>query len=1421
MKKAYFFGLFLALLLIVSSSYSQNKIPTANQMLFSSAQGREFWMAVPPNEADGQPLGNTNDISIDFYVTSSKNCTVTLEIPSLDFKKVKKVEAFKVTTFRTSAGETSFTWEVRESEKVLNRGIHIYADQPISVYMLNHRNVTSDGLLCIPTSAWGTEYIHCAYYDFYENLAGGEARGGGFIITAAEDGTKCNIELKGIGSGIAQTWGGRNIPTSYSVTLNKGDIYEVMGDGKSRGVFDLTGSRVVASKPIGLISFHKRTLIPSYNLYNGRNNLMEMIPPVSAWGKKYYSVEFARKNHGDFFRLVASQPNTTYRVKWYDKITGQLISQRGPSVLKNSGDFFEWNNTEAPLSGNTLEGIRGTSYFEADKPILVMQYSYSTDYDNAPEFDPFMVLVVPEEQYISATVFQTPDQESGFLTNWFNIIAVGDTLDPNATKLRSIVLDGKKVVTWEPQFLYNHIPNSNLYWAKISVPVGPHRITSDTKFGGYIYGFSSADGYGWPAAMAINKIDEVDTLPPVLYRVGDCGMFSTKATEKRNGGLNDNPRQVDQGIVSIELMDSSFNFNLILPDPFITYPPLYETTYRLEVVDKTKDAYCVVIVADKYGNYTLDTVAYVADKISVSPNPINFGNVRLNTTKTLTVKLTNDADSVVLVKSIRLQKSNVFTIISGGAPPEFTLNPHQSVDVVISYTPVTESIAPDILDKDSLLVETRCVNWSIFVKGRGVIPRIIVDDWDAGSVRINTTACMVAQNGVGLRIQNPGSDTLIITGRVGDVAPFSLSSGFTPTFPIVIPPKGGTTLYDVNLNSPCFTPPATQKYSIDVTFNSNAEGPDSVSNWKGIGITPGPYISPYNFNRRRVNSINKDGVCYIKNSGNSPVKIIGVSLKDGTKGYTIDQANIVPKPSAGSPVDLQPETAQNGIKEIKVPVIFQPGTEGQLDDIIGVDLDPTEGFKPFDVSADLKGFGYLPKIQLTGYEFTPATLVGVQHPKTGQVVIKSTSTTADLFVDQVSWNRTAQAEFTWVNGNPPSKFVIPMGDSVVLPVTFKPTKVGKLTELVDVVNDAYPAPDSIKTDQTSVIGTGVTLGITVTDIDYGMVLTCDQPKKDFQISSTGSLDVTIYKVVLESGDISAFQIVSTFPDIITSNSSKSYSVIFTPNKVGNFSAIARVYASTDSAHTVKLTGVGYNVPIEISLRKYDGINPLIQPGTIITMDATLKNDKPVDAKITKFSFEILYESNWMKYTNKIDKGGALDNTWVVGANEVIVDSKMSKLVITGQGTTPIATTADLLVKPFFMVLLASNSFKPDIGNISVETRDACVTTKGFPGAVVVQSCVIDLRGVVFSGTTYALHDIDPNPISSPTFELNFDVGLKGETQVEIVNSNGQVVATICSGEKEVGKYSATISTSNLNSGLYFVRMVSGPYSEVKRLVIAK
>lgn len=832
-------ALFCALSLSYSSSTAQHaqadirkRISNADFLLTNTSQGKDFWLAVPLNEGKTQPT-----ISLEFYVTSRYNTIVTLEVPGMGVVYSRKIKALEVATFSTKTSTANFDWEVVSSQTPDKKGIHIFADKPISVYMLNSKEVTSDGYMGIPVNAWGTDYIHCAYYDFNEY----RPLGAGFVVIASEDRTAVTINLRGRGKLLAKTRSGSKIGDVMTLTLDKGQVYNVVGDATTIDQFDLTGSLIHADKPIGVISYHERTLLPQ-NSQNGRDHMVEMLRPVSQWGKKHVNLEFIRDNHGDFYRIVAAENNTKWKMKYYDKMDNtKLLGQREGTL--NKGEFYEDFNEWA--GRGAIEGIRGVSVWESDKPTMVMQYQYSANWDKGDDFDPDMVLVTPVEQFMSSTIFQTPSNPA-LVDNRFNFIVEGDSTDTNSTKLKSLVIDGDTVYKSYPQLLVNHIRGTNYYWGFKFISPGAHVVTSNTLFGGYAYGFGAFNGYSWPAGSATRSLDAVDTLPPVLSYDTECGDYQFKATEIRSYSSTPDTAQFDQGIYDIGLVDSiSTNYRLtLLTSPTITpLPRITEFKFDLTVIDKTKAAFAILYVVDRAGNYTLDTVRYTPVSLSLQSPVIRFGSIRVGTTKQLTIPILNPNVNPLVVHEVRLLFNQAYTIVSGNIPKQFSIPANGSYNLVISCKPIKEGlndVDDNQLEIDSLLVRTTCSMFSFPLKSRGVIPCANIEaKWIAPTTPIGDTIYRES-TGLGLLIRNSGTDTLTVTGVVGVEPPFFVRN-LTPAFPFRVPPGS-----DVFFSSIGFAPQKSTADTVTAHFLTDGESQNcnSASTWIGKG-TPVSVDEPH------------------------------------------------------------------------------------------------------------------------------------------------------------------------------------------------------------------------------------------------------------------------------------------------------------------------------------------------------------------------------------------------------------------------------------------------------------------------------------------------------------------------------------------------------------------------------------------------
>ncbi|HOM04753.1 MAG TPA: IgGFc-binding protein, partial [Candidatus Kapabacteria bacterium] len=347
MKKLFTLTLAFFVVALAMTANAQNtriekiKKDLSNQVLTagSNSQGYEFIVAFPQNEVASWTSGG--DLFI--FVSSAKPTVVELQNARTNGTIARKTisKPYSVVQFRTptelnmARDEIRVPYETPQDNKAFRI---VSSSSPISVYCLNTKSTTSDGYMAIPVASWGTDYIHACYYDNNEgsNDQGFPYMGSGFVIMASENNTTVNIELKGRGAESSTTTSGRRIGDKWSVTLNRGQVYCVRGMANQDGEFDLTGSRIKSDKPIGLLSYHQRADLPAL-ISSSRDHLIEMLPPVSSWGKTYATIQLQRPPFkGDLFRIVAAENMTNYEVRWYDENTQELIERRS-GVLKRSG----------------------------------------------------------------------------------------------------------------------------------------------------------------------------------------------------------------------------------------------------------------------------------------------------------------------------------------------------------------------------------------------------------------------------------------------------------------------------------------------------------------------------------------------------------------------------------------------------------------------------------------------------------------------------------------------------------------------------------------------------------------------------------------------------------------------------------------------------------------------------------------------------------------------------------------------------------------------------------------------------------------------------------------------------------------------------------------------------------------------------
>lgn len=429
-------------------------------------KGTEFWVCFQQNYDDAE-------LSFKFFITSDVNTNCTISIPSQDWSQSYSVIANQITTVELPSPSTLV---ISSSEIVETKTIHILADEEITVYGLNQREYSTDAYIALPLDILNIFYLIVSYPSITDDYNQSQ-----FAIVSPYDNVKVDITPS------ANTEGGHTAGQTFSVTLNKGQAYQV----QAYYGLDLTGSIIQSSLPVAVFSGHSCANVPTDYAYC--DHLVEQLPPTNTWGNSFVTMPLAGRENGDTFRILASQDGTD-------------LSINGSNITTlNFGDYYE-----------TIIDV--PSQISSSKPVIVMQYSNGNTWDPnlADNGDPFMMLIPPFEQFMANYSFST--LSSWFITNYI-------TLTIETDGISSLLLDGVSV---DPG-LFQAIGTSGFSGASIPIEIGSHHVenTSGYPFGVYSYGFKADDSYGYAGGLSLEFIYEGSA--PVIYLTDETKYLNEQA----------------------------------------------------------------------------------------------------------------------------------------------------------------------------------------------------------------------------------------------------------------------------------------------------------------------------------------------------------------------------------------------------------------------------------------------------------------------------------------------------------------------------------------------------------------------------------------------------------------------------------------------------------------------------------------------------------------------------------------------------------------------------------------------------------------------------------------------------------------------------------------------------------------------------
>ena len=262
---------------------------------------------------------------------------------------------------------------------------------------------------------------------------------------------------------------------------------------------DLTGTRIIANKPITVISGHECGSVPGPRNPGPCDHLIEQIPPIDMWGTEVAVVPL-RTRAEDRIKVIASQDSTIVNVTFTNPSSGEVTIM--PSFTLSAEGFREIDTGAYTL-------------IQSNRPIAVFQFSKSWQTDGTRVSDPFMFYVPPCEQYRDsygvATAPFDPSLEGtadnplrGPYTNYTNIAIPAAYYDVDQLTINGGTPNGDDFIA------IRNADNSIWgYGAQLLLDAGAQVISHDDDEAGFgltMYGFSNQMSWGLTAGQRLAPV---------------------------------------------------------------------------------------------------------------------------------------------------------------------------------------------------------------------------------------------------------------------------------------------------------------------------------------------------------------------------------------------------------------------------------------------------------------------------------------------------------------------------------------------------------------------------------------------------------------------------------------------------------------------------------------------------------------------------------------------------------------------------------------------------------------------------------------------------------------------------------------------------------------------------------------------------
>ncbi len=461
--------------------------------LFATHAGCRFWAVDLPNAWEpAEPFGL--DIAADQQfavvvtnVTHSEAAEVVVYL-GRDTVPVASasVEPGEVHTFELPAANFDPT------QNGAAKAYRVESDLPIAAYQFQPlgNNVpvySNDASALFPEHVLGEDYIavtgDAMRLEMYPDGWDPVVYNTGAFVTIVATAADTHVKLYPTAGLLA--------PPVKSLTLHRGDAFTVLSDldnltGSPSG--DLSGTRVVADRPIAVFGGSVTANVPFNNGTCCADHLEHQMMPLSAWGNGY---------------VVAPPPS----------VLG--AAQAAPALYRLTGAFdhteLEWP-AGAPEGAPSKVHASQTVVFQTDRPFVVRSVdpeqsfaltqfllsAQAADPTDSGLGDPAMTVIPAAAQMQRNYTFLVPE---GYQDNYVTIIAPGTA---------AVTLDGDDV---ELRVAAGALGGVGYVYGNVLLAPGTHEVSASEPVGITVVGYDQWVSYAYTGGSGILAISDLPPTP--------------------------------------------------------------------------------------------------------------------------------------------------------------------------------------------------------------------------------------------------------------------------------------------------------------------------------------------------------------------------------------------------------------------------------------------------------------------------------------------------------------------------------------------------------------------------------------------------------------------------------------------------------------------------------------------------------------------------------------------------------------------------------------------------------------------------------------------------------------------------------------------------------------------------------------------